>query len=82
VHAKQQEGQTVEGHLQRLLDRVEAGRIEPVELLDRVMNRMQAPERVILVREPVQVEGEGIWEQDEDPEAELGAVGTRRTKAA
>src|SRR6185503_19507119 len=54
VHPKQQEGQTVEGHLQRLLDRVEASGIEPVELLDRMMDGMQAPECVVLVREPVQ----------------------------
>lgn len=35
---------------------------------------------VRLPMRPVKVQSEGIWEQDEDQEAELGAVGTRRAE--
>src|SRR4030095_3071492 len=43
VDSQEQEWETVEAHLQRLLDRVEARGVEPVQLIDGVMHGVEAP---------------------------------------
>jgi hypothetical protein len=43
VDSHEQEWETVEAHLQRLLDRVEARGVEPVQLIDGVMHGVEAP---------------------------------------
>ena len=44
VHRHQQEGQAVERHLHGFLEQMKARSVQPVQLLDRMMHRMEPPQ--------------------------------------
>lgn len=54
IDLHEEEGETVERHLQGFLERMEPRGVQPIELLHGVMNGMKPLESVILVSRPVQ----------------------------